>query len=95
MQNETTLSQISRLPQMTPPELRDLWRELFGAFPPQVNRAYLQRRLAYRIQELAMGGGSEDIDKRLDTLFSTTPPKPIQHKSAKATSARLENKHGN
>ena len=53
---------------MTPPELRELWRELFGTFPPHVNRAYLQRRLAYRIQELAMGGGSEAIDKRLDTL---------------------------
>lgn len=53
---------------MTPPELRELWRELFGALPPQVNRAYLQRRLAYRIQELAMGGGSDAIDKRLDTL---------------------------
>lgn len=69
MQKETTLSQIAKLPQMSPPELRALWRELFGSLPPQVNRAYLQRRLAYRMQELAMDGSSASaVDNRLAAL---------------------------
>ncbi len=68
MQKETTLSQIAKLPQMSPPELRSRWRELFGSLPPQVNRAYLQRRLAYRMQELAMGGSTSAVDNRLEAL---------------------------
>ncbi len=71
MQKETTLSQIAKLPQMSPLELRGLWQELFGSFPPQVNRAYLQRRLAYRMQELAMGSG-EAVDKRLEAMRQQT-----------------------
>lgn len=67
MQKETTLSQIARLPQMSAPELRVLWQELFDNTPPHINKAYLQRRLAYRIQELALGG-DEAVDKRLDAL---------------------------
>lgn len=71
MQKETALSQIAQLPQMSPLELRGLWQELFGLLPPQVNRAYLQRRLAYRMQELVMGSG-EAVDKRLDTINKQT-----------------------
>lgn len=67
MKKETILSQISKLPKMTPLELRETREDLFGAPPPQVFRAYLQRRLACRIQELAMGG-AEAVDKRLEAL---------------------------
>lgn len=67
MQKETILAQISKLPQMSPPELRTLWEELFGTPSPPAYRAYLQRRLAYRIQELAMGG-TEAVDSRLEAL---------------------------
>lgn len=67
MQKETALSQIAKLPQMNPLQLQELWEELFGEKPPQVNRVYLQRRLAYRIQELAFGGVS-GLDERLEML---------------------------
>lgn len=67
MQKETILAQISKLPQMTPPELRALWEELFGTPAPPAYRAYLQRRLAYRIQEVAMGGAAT-VDSRLEAL---------------------------
>ena len=36
--------------------LKQQWRELVGKEPPPWNRAYIQSRLAYRIQELAYGG---------------------------------------
>ncbi|WP_019013951.1 DUF2924 domain-containing protein [Elioraea tepidiphila] len=49
-------------------ELRQQWRELFGKEPPSFNRAYLQSRLAYRIQELAYGGLKPETRARLEAL---------------------------
>jgi hypothetical protein len=49
-------------------ELKQQWRELFGKEPPSFNRAYLQSRLAYRIQELAYGGLKPETRARLEAL---------------------------
>ncbi len=49
-------------------ELKDQWRELFGKEPPPWNRAYIQSRLAYRIQELAYGGLKSETRARLEAL---------------------------
>jgi hypothetical protein len=48
--------------------LKQQWRELFGKEPPSFNRAYLQSRLAYRIQELAYGGLKPETGARLEAL---------------------------
>jgi hypothetical protein len=48
--------------------LKQQWRELFGKEPPSFNRAYLQSRLAYRIQELAYGGLKPETRARLEAL---------------------------
>jgi hypothetical protein len=49
-------------------DLKQQWRELFGKEPPAFNRAYLQSRLAYRIQELAYGGLKSETVARLEAL---------------------------
>ncbi len=59
------VAQISELKGMNSEQLRTKWKELFGTVPPQVNRNYLQRRLTYRVQELALGG-DPTVDKRLE-----------------------------
>jgi hypothetical protein len=48
--------------------LKQQWRELFGKEPPPFNRAYIQSRLAYRIQELAYGGLKPETRARLEAL---------------------------
>ena len=48
--------------------LKQQWRELFGKEPPPWNRAYIQSRLAFRIQELAYGGHKPEIVERLVAL---------------------------
>ena len=48
--------------------LKQQWRELFGKEPPPWNRAYIQSRLAYRIQELACGGLKPETVDRLVAL---------------------------
>ncbi len=50
------------------PELKEQWRELFGAEPPPYNRRFLESRLAYRIQELAYGGLKPETVRRLEQL---------------------------
>jgi hypothetical protein len=49
-------------------DLKQQWLELFAREAPPFNRAYLQSRLAYRIQELAHGGLKPDTVARLEAL---------------------------
>ncbi|MFC7478425.1 DUF2924 domain-containing protein [Dankookia sp. GCM10030260] len=49
-------------------DLKQQWRELFGKEPPPFNKAYIQSRLAYRIQELAYGGLKAETRVRLEAL---------------------------
>ena len=49
-------------------DLKRQWLELFGKEAPPWNRAYVQSRLAYRIQELAFGGLRRETVDRLVAL---------------------------
>jgi hypothetical protein len=62
------LPRLAALQTASTPELKQQWRELFGREPPAFNRAYLQSRLAYRIQELAYGGLKPETRARLEAL---------------------------
>jgi len=50
----------------TTPELKKQWRDLFDSEPPAFNRRYLESRLAYRIQELSLGGLKPSTIERLE-----------------------------
>ncbi len=45
-------AQVARLPELPMSEIKVLWQRLFGADAPTHNRRFLERRLAYRLQEL-------------------------------------------
>ena len=45
-------SQIARLPELPMPEIKTLWQRLFGDDTPTHNRQFLERRIAYRLQEV-------------------------------------------
>ena len=45
-------AQVARLPELPMSEIKALWRRLFGADTPTHNRRFLERRLAYRLQEV-------------------------------------------
>jgi len=49
-------------------DLRKKWRALFNSDPPAYNRKYIESRLAYRIQELALGGLKPQSMERLEAL---------------------------
>jgi hypothetical protein len=49
-------SQLDRLRELTPEELREQWQTLFGAVPPpKLRSSLLVQAIAYRLQEKALG----------------------------------------
>ena len=68
---DRVLAQIAALAKASLPDLKAQWRELFGKEPSGINRVYLERRIAYRLQELAYGGLSDATRARLTELAKT------------------------
>ena len=62
------LGRLAALKTTATPELKQQWRDLFGAEPPPYNRRFLESRLGYRIQELAYGGLKPETLARLEKL---------------------------
>ena len=62
------LARLTELKTMDVAALKARWRDLFAAAPPPYNRTFLERRLAYRIQELAFGGLKPETIARLEAL---------------------------
>jgi len=65
---DKVLARVLALKTTPIPELKQLWRDLFGKEPPPYNRRFLENRLAYRLQELAYGGLKISTIKRLEQL---------------------------
>jgi len=65
---KTVLRQIDELNRMSMAELRKRWADLLGTDPGRLGRTYLIRRLAYRVQELAYGGLSQEARQQLKAL---------------------------
>ena len=61
-------ARLAALPNADIRDLKEQWRSLFGTEPPPYNRRFLERRLGYRIQELAYGGLKPETIARLETL---------------------------
>jgi hypothetical protein len=64
--NNNILSQINDLKTLTMKQLRQRWLVLFTTDPPAYGRAYLERRLAYRIQELAHGTDTARLERKME-----------------------------
>ncbi len=62
------LARLAALKHMSVKELKVEWEALFAAPAPNNSRGYLEMRLAWRIQELSLGGLSRETRKMLDLL---------------------------
>ncbi|BCO30076.1 hypothetical protein TspCOW1_01790 [Thiohalobacter sp. COW1] len=63
------IGKVAALPSLENNELKKLWRELFDESAPRKKRDYLIPRLAWRIQELAYGGLSDNAQDRINRLL--------------------------
>jgi hypothetical protein len=66
---DTVLTQIAGLKRLDYGELRSLYRTLHDKDAPAYNRDFLVKRIAYRIQEMAYGGVSEQTRAKLDGVL--------------------------
>jgi hypothetical protein len=66
--NDPVLARLAALKTTSTSKLREQWRQLFETEPPAFNRRYLESRLAYRIQELSLGGLKPETVRRLEKL---------------------------
>lgn len=62
------LARLAALKRMSVKELKAEWEALFATPAPNNSRGYLEIRLAWRIQELSLGGLSRETRKMLDLL---------------------------
>ena len=95
--DKSMLGEINRLRQMSVGALRDEWFRLYGEPTASRNRDYLWRRLAWRVQELALGGLSDRARTRIaelapDAFIRACPPRdfqpPAETSAAKVTETR-------
>ena len=68
---------LAALETMTMRELRDAWLDVFGYVTSSHNHAYLRKKIAWRIQEIAEGGLSPRALRRIEEL---APRAPIRHR---------------
>ena len=54
--DRTVLSRLAALKAMSVKELKAEWDKLIGTSAPNNSRAFLELRIAYRLQELSYGG---------------------------------------
>ena len=69
--NETqtpVAARLAALPQLPMAELWTLWDRYFPRRPQHPNRAHIESRLAYKIQEEAFGGLAPETRKQLETI---------------------------
>lgn len=76
------LAQLASLKTADAPTLKAKWRNLFETEPPPYNRRFLESRLAYRIQELAYGGLSQEALERLDAIADELEGKTPKRRTA-------------
>src|ERR1700694_3364471 len=77
---------------MTPRELRARYADVFGEQPSTTNKAWLLKRLAWRLQSLAEGDLSQRARQRAaelanDADLRTPPPRPARADAAPAQPA--------
>ena len=61
-------ARLAALKSMSVPQLKSEWQTIFATTAPNNSRAFLESRLAYRIQELTYGGPDRETRRMLDLL---------------------------
>ncbi len=61
-------TQIAQLPQLPMENLWALWDEFFEQRPGHHHRTYIESRLAYKLQERALGGITSALRRRLEKI---------------------------
>ncbi|MDA8327560.1 MAG: DUF2924 domain-containing protein [Betaproteobacteria bacterium] len=71
----SVLAQITQLPSLDMAAIKALWKRLYGGDTPTHNRQFLERRIAYRLQEIEFRKVDRNLmdrnDRRIKTIIET------------------------
>lgn len=71
----SVVAQIAGLPDLSMDEIKALWRRLFGNDNPTPNRQFLERRIAYRLQEIEFRKVDRNLfdrnKRRIESILET------------------------
>ena len=74
----SVVAQITQLPNLPIDALRAIWRKLFQTDAPTNHRRFLERRIAYKLQEIAFRKENRNLlqnnQKRIQTLIRNGKP---------------------
>lgn len=73
--SSSVVAQVAQLPDMTMDEIKTLWRQLYRKEPPTHIRSFLEKRLAYRLQEFEFKRAHQNFadknDRRIQAIVNT------------------------
>ena len=79
--SKSVVAQIAKLPDMDIEEIKSLWRKVYRSEPPTHIRPFLERRLAYRLQEQEFSRAHQtEADKNDRQSESESRPLPASGK---------------
>ena len=81
----TVLQQVAAIQRMPLAKLRDKWRALFGTDAPAYSAEQMARRLAWRVQELAGGGLSDQAQRTLTQVAAEISPAGARRRNRSLT----------
>ena len=71
----SAVAQITQLSEMSMDEIKSLWRQLYRKEPPTHIRSFLEKRLAYRLQEVEFRRAHQNLaeknDRRINAIINT------------------------
>ncbi len=71
----SAVAQIAQLSEMSIDEIKSLWRQLYRKEPPTHIRSFLEKRLAYRLQEVEFRRTHQNLaeknDRRINAIINT------------------------
>lgn len=88
--SQSVVAQVTALQGASLQKLRERWKALFGSeAPKRYKRPDLVKRLAYRIQEIALGGLSQDRRKQLEEIAAGESGRKRRNGAAPPIGTRL------
>ena len=78
---------IAEMKKMTVTQLKEKYREVFGEEATVLNKTYLWKKIAYRLQEIKHGGLSPEAMARLEELGKEAPERLFGKRKKKEKAA--------
>lgn len=75
--------QIEGLARLSLEDLKARFEELYGFTPATINSDSMRRRIAYRLQEIQIGGLSQEAEEYLDALVEDDPLAKLEAQKAR------------